>query len=120
MPHTPIEIYVACPYTSPSADTRFKRYMSATKYAASLMSHHKIVFSPLTHGFPCEQFGVPDNCLFWQRSCLAFLSASAHLHVLTLPRWQHSIGLAAELAFFKPLDRPITYVHRSKCFYTSP
>lgn len=120
MDPTPIEIYVACPYTSSDPDVRQRRFRAATRYTASLIRSGHIVFSPLTHGRPCERWGLPRTWGFWQRSCDAFLSISAELHILKLPGWNRSTGVSCERHFMEKANRQITYIDRSDCFYPSP
>lgn len=120
MRDTPIEIYVACPYTSSNPDVRQRRFNAATRYAASLMRQGLIVFSPLTHGRPFERYDLPLDWFFWRPISLAFLSACTELHVLKVPGWRESGGVATEIAFMSAKRRPITYISAHQWFQPRP
>jgi Domain of unknown function (DUF1937) len=47
-------IYLACPYSDPSAAVRLQRFEHATKAAAALIQQGHIVFSPITMTHPID------------------------------------------------------------------
>ena len=72
-------IYLACPYTHPSAEVRLQRFELATRAAAKLISEGLIVFSPITMSHPIDmQLAGKHNTLaanfgfgLTSRSCIS-------------------------------------------------
>ena len=101
-------IYLASPYTSPDEDVRISRYGAACLVTAQLSKEGLLVFSPIVHGHPLASYGLPVGFDFWQRHCLSFLKSWAtELCVLTIPGWENSRGVKAEIQFAQERDMPI-------------
>ena len=101
-------IYLASPYTSPEAITRYSRYLFACDAAARLMREGNIVFSPIAHSHPLARYNLPVEFEFWREWCLSFLSSWAtSLYVLTLDGWRDSKGVTCEIAEAKRLVLPV-------------
>ena len=97
-------IYLACPYSDPSATVRLQRFQQATKAAAALIRRGYFVFSPITMTHPIDLvLAVDGETLgsdFWVRFDEAFMQLCSRISVVTLPGWQKSSGVAREIAYF--------------------
>jgi hypothetical protein len=103
-------IYLASPYTHPDPDTVCRRYIAACAAAAILMEEGHTVFSPIAHSHGIVDF-LPEALHFdhdfWMRQDLAMLALCDEVHVLPLPGWGESKGLATETALAKSRGIPV-------------
>lgn len=92
-------IYLASPYTHIDPAVMEQRFHAACRAAGHLMRKGEIVFSPIAHTHPiavsCE---LPRGWDYWARFDREFIQASSEVMVLTIPGWQESRGVTAELA----------------------
>ena len=106
-----IDIYLGCPYTHPDPDVRRRRFEAATDAAAYLTQKGLVVFSPITYTHPItERHDLPVEFHHWAAFDRAFLLNSQTLWVLTLPGWNLSVGLSAEIDLAHEHDKPIQYL----------
>jgi hypothetical protein len=104
-------VYLACPYTHKDPKVREYRFHMANKAAAWLTINKKIPFSPITHSHPISAVtDLPTTWEFWEGHDRAYLSCSNELCVLTLPGWEKSKGVQAELVIAKEMGIKITYL----------
>lgn|GEM_PF-4650121 len=103
--------YLACPFSHPDRRIRFKRYRQCCEVTAALMRLGVLVFSPLAHSVMVhEKYRLPDEWEFWRRIDFAFLDRCTELLVLTLPGWEESVGVQAELARARARGMRITFI----------
>lgn len=102
-------IYLAAPYSHPDEKVRTERFMSVSRWANVLTREGHLVYSPVTHGHILALFGeLPGDYAFWEAHCLSFLRHWAQeLHVVSLPGWQESAGVRAEMAEAARLGLPV-------------
>jgi len=112
MPSMTPRIYLAVPYSHQDPTIRARRFLYATQAANCLMRRGLLIYSPITHGHTIGLWGgLPGGFEFWDSHCLSFLRHWAQeLYVLTLPGWQESIGVAAEMAEADNLGLPVLCV----------
>lgn len=105
-------IYLAVPYSNPDPDVRSERFNCASDWANRLTRQGKIIYSPITHGHVLSLWGgLPVDFDFWQTHCLSFLRSWAQeLYVLTIPGWEQSKGVQAEMEEAQRLKLPITRI----------
>lgn len=105
-------IYLAVPYSDKEKEVREQRFLWVTQIANIKMRDGSLVYSPITHGHTIGEFGIlPTDFSFWRVHCLSFLTFWAEeLHVLTLPGWECSQGVTAEIQEAKLLGLPIIYI----------
>lgn len=104
-------IYVGSPYSNPDDSIRIKNFEIVSLYTAKLIAAGENVFSPISYGHMMVGFcDMPTDFNFWNNFCLAFLSKCDELIVLTIPGWENSIGLAAEIKFCNENNIPVRYV----------
>ena len=98
-----IEIYVSCPFRDANETTMTLRAAAATLYTTHLWAHGYRAFSPLTHNHALIRTAVGERLHVRadQRGFLemnsAILPSALKVHLLELPGWQESCGVAAEI-----------------------
>lgn len=109
-------IYLASPYSAPTATERQLRYEEVCKYAAQLMQQDEI-FCPIAHSHPIETLGMDhmEGHEFWLRQDFAILKHCDKMVVYMLPGWDRSHGVKAEVDFCLRHNIPVEY-HQ----YTNP
>lgn len=104
-------IYVASPYSHPAADVRYRRFREACHYTAGMMQAGNLAFSPIAHSHPIAIIGeLKTDYDTWSRWCLQMLAACDIVYVLTLPGWQNSVGVMAEINEAKRLGLSVLFV----------
>jgi hypothetical protein len=101
-------IYVCSAYSHPDAAVRQQRFEAACRATAALIRQRKVVYSPIVHGHPLCQYGLPLDWAFWKRHDLAFLEMCDEVLVLKLDGWQTSVGVQAEMEAARRLEKPVT------------
>jgi hypothetical protein len=103
-------IYVASPYSHPDPDIREKRFLAVRSYVGKMLKDGVPVFSPIVH---CHQialdFGLPTDASFWRNYAAAMLRNASYLHVLTLPGWEESIGVAYEIGLAHAWNKDVIF-----------
>lgn len=108
-------IYLASPYSHPSAYIMHKRFKDVCAVAAKLMAEGKIIFSPIAHTHPIALAGkLPTDWSYWKEFDKEFLNVCDSMIVLMLDGWKESVGIRAEIEYFTELGRPITYLESRK------
>lgn len=95
------KIYLACPYTDPSAYVMAVREELASAATAMLIEiTGAAVYSPITHGHRIASH-LPDHLRrdsdFWLNQCFPFLRACDMMLVLDLPGIERSNGVQKEI-----------------------
>lgn len=103
-------IYLASPYSSRDSMLREQRFRDACRTAAKLLSEGQAVFSPIVHGHPLVEYGLPPNWPFWERFDRDHLVRCDEVVVLMLDGWRESAGVAAEIRIAGELGKPVRYL----------
>ena len=104
-------IYLASPYSHPSPTVRQQRYEQAVEHAVMLVNkRNEAVFSPIAHSHPMALHGLSGAWEMWAEMDLAVIAICEELVVLQLRGWEHSRGIAAEIAEARRLGIPVTYL----------
>ena len=89
-------IYLACPYSDPSAAVRLQRFQDATKAAAALIGQGHMVFSPITMTHPIDlEMAGSGNTLgsnFWVLFDEVFMERCDVFVLLPLEGWQMKVS----------------------------
>ena len=106
-------IYIASPYSDPNATVRHQRYLAVSYYVTALFIQKRFPYSPITanHHLALE-FDLPSDANSWMAYNFAMLSSASELHVLKLSGWEKSVGVLAEINFWRAArqDLPIHYI----------
>lgn len=103
-------IYLARPYSHPDPAVRQERFAAACRAAAELIRRGHVVFSPVAHSHAIAQHGLPLDWRFWSRHDRRYLEACDEVAVLMLDGWRESVGVRAEIAIARELDKPVRYL----------
>lgn len=93
-------IYLGQPYSG-TPEVMHERFLLGRKVTAHLIRQGLTVFSPIVH---CHEMALaeqlPTDFKFWQNYCIDMLKAADEFWVLSIPGWQESAGLKAELTYW--------------------
>ncbi|PCJ26727.1 MAG: hypothetical protein COA94_04840 [Rickettsiales bacterium] len=105
-------IYVASPYSNQQASVRQQRFDMVCKYTANLICCGNIAFSPIAHSHNmAEALGIKAHGFsFWEDLDVFLIERCDILHVLCLPDWEVSGGVAKEIEKANELGKPIVYI----------
>jgi hypothetical protein len=90
-------IYLASPYTHPEPAVREARFRAVCRAAARLMRGGQHIFSPIAASHPLTAYGLPGHWEYWEAYDTAMIGACGGLIVYTLPGWEESKGVGAEI-----------------------
>lgn len=95
-----------------SKNLRTRRYKQACRKAAELMDEGYVVFSPIAHSHSVELNGMKEvrDGDFWLDQDLAILRRCDRLVVYKMKDWEHSRGIAREVAYAQAHNIPIDYL----------
>lgn len=96
-------IYMASPYSHMKFFVMEARFEAACMAAGYLMRQGKAVFSPIAHSHPIHRASaLPNTYDFWvEGQDLHILKRCDELIVLTLPGWEDSKGIQAEITSWR-------------------
>jgi hypothetical protein len=101
-------IYLAVPYSHPDPAVRQQRFEAVNRAAADLMRDGVYVFSPISHTHSIALAGeLPIDWNYWQGYDRTMLAACDRMVVLTLPGWEASVGVRAEMKIAQEMEMPI-------------
>ena len=103
-------IYLASPYSHPSAEVRRQRYRAVCKAAGELMQSGKMVFSPIAHSHGITLQGIDGGWNHWRDFDTWFLRRCHHMIVLRLEGWQDSEGISHEIEHAEQLGISVEYM----------
>lgn len=95
-------IYLASPYSAPTAQIRQLRFENVCQTAARLMEAGNEVFCPIAHSHPIEVHGMDEikDGDFWLRQDFAILRHCDALVIDdTIPGWDKSEGVYRETVY---------------------
>ena len=103
-------IYLASPYSHPEVVVRQQRFHEACRAVATLLASGLTVFSPIVHGHPLVDHGLPTDWPFWERFDRDHLVRCDEVVVLMLDGWRESVVVAAEIRIAGELGKPVRYL----------
>lgn len=114
-----MNIYLACPYSHPSAEMRHLRFQVVSSIAGDLIRRGLTVFSPITHGHAISLFSpsIPGDWQFWKEVCHSFLSWAEMLLVVDIPGREASVGVNAEIALTEDIGLIIEILDKDYCLH---
>ncbi len=103
-------IYVISPYSAPDAAVRDQRFRDVCRATAALARAGCLAISPIVHGHPLVEHGLPTDWSFWERWGGELLTRCDEVVVLQLDGWIDSVGVQAEIALAHSLGKPLRLV----------
>jgi len=105
-------IYLASPYSAPTARQRASRYKQVCKKAAELMEAGDVVFCPIAHSHPIETLGMTGrkDGEWWLKQDFAVLEHCDKLVVYCMDGWQESYGVKREIEFADLAGIPVEFI----------
>lgn len=103
-------IYIASPYSHENKLIESWRYEQAFAYARKLTAKGEVAFSPITYGHQFALRDFPGDASYWYSFNRQMLLASHSIHLLQLPGWEESSGIAMELDFAKNNMMPVVKI----------
>jgi hypothetical protein len=102
--------YLAAPYGDSDPAIIEQRMVEYEKVDAFLAFLGVNTMSPLDKHYKLKYNSLPGTYKYWQDYCDQMLFIAQGLIVITLPGWDASKGVAAEIQLAKELGLPIYYV----------
>jgi Domain of unknown function (DUF1937) len=103
-------IYLASPYSHPDPAVREARFRAACQSVVALLRAGKVVFAPIVHCHPLVEYGLPTAWDFWEPIDRTYLERCDEVTVLTLPCWEDSVGVRAEVAMARELGKLVRFL----------
>lgn len=103
--------YLGSPYSHALQEVVARRYVQTCQAAARLFESGMHVYSPIAHTHAINEVGGLDAPTFehWRAFDLGMLDRLHGLMVLTLPDWDRSTGLRAEIDHAHKIGKPMVY-----------
>lgn len=103
--------YLSIPYSDDDPFVKQFRTEISDLIFSDLTKHGRILFAPISScHHVAVKYGMPTHFAFWHAFNEEFISNSGKLLVVTLPNWEKSIGVVAEVAMAKKYKIPVEYV----------
>ncbi len=108
----PKVLYLACPFTHFLPEVMEHHYRTSCIAAAKLMKSGIVVFNPLSHSVPINEYlhGIEDQHSFWMGIDLPLLRRCDELLIIGLENWTESRGVKAEMFEAMAYALPITLI----------
>ena len=104
-------IYISGPYTDPDPVVRNQREYALTQAAATSAKYGHIVYSPITHSAPLARMGLDLTHEQWMEFDRPFMELCTRCVVVTLPGYDRSKGVVAEIEYFTSAHKPVYFLH---------
>ena len=103
--------YLASPYSHPDKAVMKERFDHACNFAAKLLRKGLNVFSPIAHSHPIAGYGLPTEWSFWRQVDTQYIKVCKNVLVYTLPEWEKSVGVNAEIVIASKMGKPVWRVN---------
>jgi len=104
--------YLALPYTHTDPAIMDYRASISDKVAAKLAVEGRIIFAPISSWHEiAKKYNLPTGYTYWLKLDEEFLKNCKKLLVITLPGWEISPGVTAEIGFANKYNIPIEYIN---------
>jgi nucleoside 2-deoxyribosyltransferase len=103
-------IYLASPYSHPSARVRLFRYRAVCRAAAALMDRGLLVFSPIAHSHGIALAGAGGDFKTWEKFDKEIIQQCSMVMVLKLEGWRESVGVREEVGFARKIGKPVCFL----------
>ena len=104
-------IYLASPYSHPEPHIRTRRYILARDFTYHHISLGAPIFSPIVYGHQfARDLEAPTDAVSWAPFNRVMLDAAEEMWILTLPGWEESAGVQAEILHMEQAKTPYKFV----------
>jgi hypothetical protein len=104
-------IYLASPYSHSDSAITEARNLSVCKVAGKIMNQGHIVYSPIAHSHSIATVcNLPTDWSFWKHVDEEFIKWADEVWILTLPGWNKSTGIEAEVLIADKLGKEVKYL----------
>ena len=103
--------YLAIPYSHKEEDVMSFRAEVSNIICADLMNQGRYIYAPISscHHI-AKTYGLPRDWQFWKGMDEVFVSLCKRFLIVTLPDWENSTGVMAELAIAKRHNIPVEHI----------
>ena len=104
-------IYLAVPYSHENVLVEWERYYASLKAQADIRNQGFRVYNPIGHWhMVTKRHKLPTNWEFWRKENDFWVSWADETHVLQLPGWDESAGVAHEMRYTHNQGKPVVYI----------
>lgn len=104
-------IYIASPYSHPSAYVRALRYKQVRLFTMAAIKNGFAAFSPIMYMHEAAvEYDLPKDAAFWHNFNMQFLRKADSLTVLMLDGWMESKGVSSEISTAQHIHIPVNYI----------
>ena len=112
--------YLASPYSSHCKMVKQQRFERICEIAGLLMKQGHHLFVPIAMSHPIQEFGgTLGTWEYWEKFDTEFVLGASELWVVTMPNWDQSVGVLAEIKIAESAGIPIKYVNPDTLKITS-
>ena len=105
-----IDVYLACPYSANYLAIKTQRTHAADVAASKLMNAGLLTFSPISHSHGIAiHGGLPGDWNYWKEFDEEFVAFARVIVVLTIPGYETSIGVDAEVKMAEDFGHPVIF-----------
>jgi hypothetical protein len=105
------KIYILSPYTHDNPKVMQERYEKACKYAGKLIEQGHNAYSPIAHSHGIAiHSGLPLTADYWWPINREMIDWADECHVLQIPGWEESKGMAEELIYCNKRLKPVYFI----------
>lgn len=103
--------YLATPYTDEDPGIEDYRARISDIIAAELTSQGRLIYAPISSWHHIAlKYELPSTYDYWLKLDEEFLKVCKQVVIITLPGWQKSKGVNAEVKMAKKYNIPINYI----------
>jgi len=105
-------IYLASPYSHPSAEVVFDRLAKTEQALGALLLNREHVYSPIIHFHNvATNYQLPTDAEYWRELNESMIRRMNSVYVLQIEGWIESRGVTMEIEFANSIDLPLFYIH---------
>lgn len=105
------KVFVAIPYNHPDEAVKEYRLKTIKSYCIKMFEEDHAPVSPLLMALIIAEHGaLPTDTYTWIKYCKALIKGCDEVHVLMVPDWEKSVGVADEIIAAESMGIEIKYI----------
>lgn len=105
------KVFIAIPYNHPDEAVKEYRLKTIKSYCIKMFEEDNAPVSALLMGLTlAEHGGLPTDTVTWLKYCMKLVSRCDEVHVLMVPDWEKSVGVADEIRTAESLGINVNYI----------